>query len=133
MTLGERSGSVELVRLHRASLIAALMLTLVTSTSFGLYLASIGPAECCRSHCRCGSDAAGDDADRCCATHLGVVPAGLGATATDVQHTLTVSLATIPAVVLPWPAMAPAFPGPATSGRASPLLSLLASHTALLI
>ena len=77
------------------AVILAIGLSLCGSTTYARYLSTIGPAECCRSHCHRGAPAT--DADRCCTVHLSVLPAALGPTAPDVQHALGAFVAWIPA------------------------------------
>ena len=131
--LGRRTlGPVRRLRLSTlAALILAIGLSLVGSTTYARYLSTIGPAECCRSHCHRGAPET--DADRCCTVHLSVLPAALGPTAPDVQHALGAFVAWIPAPVpslLSAPATAPAR---VVTLRGSPPSTLVAVHAALLV
>lgn len=114
------------------ALVFGLALSLVASTSYARYLRSIGPAACCQSHCPRGHGGTGADADRCCSTHLGVVPDGLAAGAPDAHHAVSAVYVAVPVVVVPW-TTATLIPSVEVVGRGSPPGSLLASHTALLI
>lgn len=112
-------------------MIFAIALSFVGSTSHALYLGSMGPKACCKSHCHHGKATTGSDAERCCATHLGVLPSGLGAKAPDIDHVFaavgTAMLAPVPTTL----ASAPLAPAPAVLGRGSPPGSLVAAHTSL--
>jgi hypothetical protein len=114
-------------------LVLLIGLSLVGSTSYALYLTTIGPAECCRSHCHHGHPTSKADADRCCATHLSVVPSALGPAAPDVSHALVASATTMPVVFSAPPIVHTMAPSPGVRLRGSPTGSLVAAHTALLI
>jgi hypothetical protein len=116
-----------------AGLVLLIATSLVGSTSYALYLTSIGPAECCRSHCHRGKATGAGDAARCCTTHLSVVPSGLGPKAPDVQHVLVTTMDAAPPLVLDLDAGASMAPSPGITGRASPPGSLVAAHTSLLV
>jgi hypothetical protein len=130
-----RSTTLDIVR-HRsklAGLVLLIAVSLVGSTSYALYLTSIGPAECCRSHCHRGKATADADAARCCTTHLSVVPSGLGPTAPDVHHVLVAAIDTTPSTLAGLDTGTSFTLPRAITGRASPPGSLLASHTSLLV
>ncbi len=113
-----------------AAIVLALAVSLIGSTSSALYLSSMGPKECCKSHCpRSKADA---DAARCCTTHLGVLPSALAKAAPDLDHAFAAVGTAAPAFVMTAPARVAFGPAPSVLGRASPLGSLVAAHTALL-
>lgn len=120
-------------RSRLAGLVLLMAVSLVGATSHALYLASIGPAECCRSHCHRGTTTSDADAARCCTTHLSVVPSGLGPTSPGVQHALVATIDPTPSGMLGLDVGRVSAPAPAITGRASPPGSLLASHTSLLV
>jgi hypothetical protein len=114
-----------------AALVFALALSLVGSTSSALYLSSMGPKQCCKSHCprKARADA---DAARCCAAHLGVLPSALAKAAPDLDHAFAAVGSAAPAVVIWAPVVVAFVPAPSVLGRGSPPGSLVAAHTALL-
>ena len=114
-----------------AAVILAIGLSLCGSTTYARYLSTIGPAECCRSHCHRGAPAT--DADRCCTVHLSVLPAALGPTAPDVQHALGAFVAWIPAPAPSLRAAPATAPARVVTLRGSPPSTLVAVHAALLI
>jgi hypothetical protein len=116
-----------------AGLVLLISVSLVGSTSYALYLTSIGPAECCKSHCHRGKATADADAARCCTTHLSVVPSGLGPTAPAMAHALVATIDTTPSALAGLAAGTWLAPAPSITGRASPPGSLVASHTSLLV
>jgi hypothetical protein len=113
------------------ALILAIGLSLVGSTTYARYLSTIGPAECCRSHCHRGVP--DTDADRCCTVHLSVLPAALGPTAPDVQHALGAFVAWMPAPAPSLLADPATTPARIVTLRGSPPSTLVAVHAALLI
>ena len=113
------------------ALILAIGLSLVGSTTYARYLSTIGPAECCRSHCHRGAPET--DADRCCTVHLSVLPAALGPTTSDVQHVLVASVAVLPPTVDTIVTDRVATPARVVTLRGSPPTTLVAVHAALLI
>jgi hypothetical protein len=116
-----------------AALVFALALALVGSTSSALYLSSMGPKQCCKSHCPLSKARADADADRCCATHLGVLPSALAKAAPDLDHAFAAVGTAAPALVVrAVPAGVAFVPAPSVLGRGSPPGSLVAAHTALL-
>jgi hypothetical protein len=108
-------------------------IALIGSTSQALYFTSIGPKECCRSHCHRGQATSDADADRCCAVHLGVLPAALAATTPDLHHVFAAVGTVAPAVVHAAPIDLSVGPAPNVLRRGSPPGTLVAAHTALLI
>ena len=126
------------MRRPRARILAALMLvigvSLVGSTSYARYLETIGPRECCRSHCHRGKSTAADDAARCCTVHLSVLPAALGAGAPDLHHVFTALGAAAPlALLAPTPVDAEPVALLRATLRGSPPTTLVALHSTLLI
>lgn len=115
-----------------AALVFAVALSLVGSTSSALYLSSMGPKQCCKSHCPRSKARADADADRCCASHLGVLPSALAKAAPDLDHAFAAVGTAAPAVVITAPALVSYVPSPSVLGRGSPPGSLVAAHTALL-
>jgi hypothetical protein len=116
-----------------AAIIATLTIALVSSTSAAAYLAAVGPKECCRTNCHRGQTTSDADANRCCTTHLGVLPSALGPTSNDVHQVVATIVAMTPppfAVVLP---DAVAVPASAVRLRGSPPGTLVAASTQLLI
>ncbi len=128
--------TLELVRRPRPSTLAAMILaialSLVGSTSQALYLGSLGPKACCKSHCHRGAATTGADAERCCTTHLGVLPSALAAKAPDLQHAFAAVGIDAPAPSPLVVTVAPLAPASAVLERGSPPGSLVAAHTALL-
>ena len=114
-------------------MILAIALSFVGSTSHALYLGSMGPKECCKSHCHRGKATTGADAERCCATHLGVLPSGLAGKVPDLPHAFVAVGTAAPALLATAPAPVRLAPAPTVLGRGSPPGSLVAAHTALLI
>ena len=113
------------------ALIGALTVALVGSTSAAAYRTAMGPAQCCRTHCRHSHQASGRDAERCCRTHLTVLPATL--TKVSSQD------ATAPAHVLGFPVAARALTATVSAHRPAivevrgpPLRALFTQHTSLL-
>jgi hypothetical protein len=113
-------------------MIFTIALSLVGSTSHALYLASMGPKACCTSHCHRGKATNDGDAARCCATHLGVLPAALAKAVPDVQHAFATVGTAAPSPSFTAPATGSVAPAPTVSRRGSPPGSLVAAHTALL-
>ncbi len=126
------------MRRPRARILAALIFTigvaLVSSTSYARYLETIGPKECCRSHCHRGQDGTTADAERCCTVHLSVLPAALGAGTPDLHHLFT-ALGTTVATALLAPMAIDAEPVALLRAtlRGSPPTTLVALHSTLLI
>ena len=114
------------------ALIFTLALSLVGSTSSALYLDSMGPKQCCKSHCPRSKARADADADRCCATHLGVLPSALAKSAPDLDHAFAAVGISAPAAAVMAPTLVSRAPAPSVVGRGSPPGSLVAVHTALL-
>lgn len=116
-----------------AALVLTIGISLVGSTSYARYLGTIGPKECCKSHCHHGANPTAADADRCCSVHLGVVPSGLGPT-TPAGHLLVTMHATaVPTTLLVPIAATTSVPALPVRLRGSPPTTLLAVSTALLI
>ena len=116
-----------------ATLIVAVTFSLVASTSSAAYLRTLGPKDCCRSTCHRGQATTDTDANRCCSTHLGVLPSALGPTSNDFQHVVTTLGAVVPT---PFAVVAPAVVAlapPTVMLRGSPPGSLVAAAVQLLI
>jgi hypothetical protein len=108
-------------------LVSVLSFTLVSTTAMARYRSTIGPAKCCKSHCK-KNQPNETEAKRCCSQHLSVLPQG---TSKDVSA----DAALIPAlgIVAPSiavPAVLAALPAQA-DGRAPPGRTLVALHTSL--
>jgi hypothetical protein len=100
--------------------------SLVASTSWALYLTSMGPEQCCKSHC--GHPMPRQAAERCCRTHLTAAPAVVAKVAAPDHVALPP-----PAVVMPAPVAATSV-AVVTIGsdlRAPPGGSLLTQRTSL--
>lgn len=123
-------------RLHSSALtaiVATIVFTLVGATSAAAYLTTLGPAECCRSTCHRGQPTSNTDADRCCMSHLGVLPSALGPTAPDQAHVVATLVTTVPVPIAVVPPTEVLRPAPLVMLRGSPPGTLVAAHTALLI
>ncbi len=105
-------------------LASVLACSLVASTSFAFYRASMGPAQCCKSHCR--HHMPKQAAEQCCRTHadLGSSAAGTITPHDAVAPALTVAVAPVIGSPLAIPASGGARRGP-------PGGTLLAQHTSL--
>ena len=113
-------------------LVGTLTFSLVSTTSYALYRTAMGPEQCCKSHChhRMPKDAA----QRCCRTHLTVIPAAMSKelSARDASAPAHVTCQTLPSLVLPAPvASSPVLQ--VVDERAQPGPSLFAQHVSLLI
>lgn len=137
MTRPPGSGTLEGVqRFHSSALtaiVATIVFTLVGATSAAAYLTTLGPVECCRSTCHRGQATSPADADRCCTSHLGVLPSALGPTAPDLAHVVATLVTLVPVAIAVVPSTEVARPAPVVMLRGSPPGSLVAAHTALLI
>lgn len=116
-----------------AAVILTLTLTLVWSSTAAAYLATLGPKSCCSSTCHRGKPTSDADANRCCRTHLGVLPSALGPTAPDVQHVVATLVTVVP---VPFTVVVPRLVdllAPTVMLRGSPPGTLVAAATQLLI
>ncbi len=116
-----------------AAVVATLVLTLVGATSAAAYLTALGPKDCCRSTCHRGQSTSDTDAERCCTSHLGVLPSALGPTAPDVVHVVAQLVTTTPITFEIVPTAEVGRPAPPVMLRGSPPGTLVSAHTALLI
>ena len=113
------------------ALVGALTVSLVGTSSYAAYRTAMGPEQCCKSLCHHSHRSNGGEAERCCRTHLTVLPAAFSKASPQdaVAPAHVVGSALIaPAVPLVAFGHAPA----AVAGRAPPPQSLFAQHTALL-
>ncbi len=106
------------------ALAVILTCSLVTSTTFAYYRASIGPKRCCTTHCRHAMPKRA--AEQCCRAHPEAAPAAVSKIAPPDAATpvLVVATATTGATLS---GIAPL----RSAGRAPPGRTLLAQHTSL--
>lgn len=113
------------------ALVGTLAVSLVGTTSAAAYRTAMGPEQCCKSHCRHSHASSGDEAERCCRTHLTVLPAAFSkASPQDAVAPAHVVGSALVAAVLP--SVASRHAPSSVEGRAPPSPSLFAQHTALL-
>ena len=105
-------------------LAGVLSCSLVTGTSVAYYRASIGPKQCCNSHCRHRMPAR--TAAQCCRTHPGVTPATVAKVAAP-----DVAAPAFCAVVVPCRSLPVAVVPPRLDERGPPGGTLVAQHTSL--
>ena len=111
--------------LRFATVLAAILAcTLVSSTSFALYRTSMGPKQCCASHCRHAMPQRA--AERCCQLHATVAPGTVG----NVAQPDAMPVALLPFVATPL-AAAPTKATSATAFRGPPSDTLVTQHTSL--
>ena len=104
-------------------LAAVLTCSLVTSTTFAYYRASIGPKRCCATHCRHAMPKR--VAEQCCRAHPDAAPAATAKITPDVgTPALFIAAA---AAGMPSSGIAPL----RSDGRPPPGRTLLAQHTCL--
>lgn len=116
-----------------SALVLLIGISLLGSSSYARYLTTLGPAECCRSHCHHGQATSDADADRCCSTHLSVLPSALGPAGTDLHHALVALVTLVPLASTMPGDRAHGVPSPSVRLRGSPPGSLLAAHTSQLV
>jgi hypothetical protein len=109
------------------TLVTVMAVSLLSTTAFARYRATLGPAKCCKSHCK-KQQPSETEAKRCCSQHLSVLPQGTSKDA-SADAALSPALAAVaPFVALPaGVAAAPT----QTEDRAPPGRSLVALHTSL--
>jgi hypothetical protein len=113
------------------ALVGTLTVSLVATTSYAAYRNAMGPRQCCKSNCQHARQPSGDEAERCCSTHLTMLSVAFSkASSEDVTAPAHVVSSVVPgAVVSP---VACVHVSPAVEGRAPPGQSLFVQHVALL-
>src|SRR5713101_4238481 len=85
-----------------ALLVGTLACLLVSTTSYALYRTSMGPEQCCKSHCP--HSRGSGDAERCCRSNLQLFPAVVSknavAHASTPMHVVVTALPLAPATLL---------------------------------